>query len=512
MQIMRSLVTVPALLIAAASVAISGCGPKDGPANEAPPAKTAEAPAKAEQAKSAPSALATAAAPAKPAVNAKEQEIVKVELATLTPEARLGARLFYDNRIGNPGANLATSCRTCHVTPEASGNDRRWTDKLALSVMPASDRGGKLEAARNTPTLLDCTTEKSFPSDGEFDSLNGYLTHKLTSEHMGWRPGEEEQAKKEIQALLVNDDGSDVLAEGTYTEQFTTVKNVDVATLTPDTALQAVIDSITDYLSTVTTNNSSAYDAVMQQNRLPEGLAGEGDTPMDYFGRLFMSRIANEEGRVQMRFVADYNEDEYQGFKSFFRMGTTWSSSTNGEENSIGNCIACHIPPKFTDGKFHNIGITQFEYDAVHGEGAFMNYKVPQASEKTRGPADKKDPEKADLGRWNVDLEETSIGAFKTPRLRDPSGTDPYMHNGRYATIEEAIRVHLKAAELAKAGKLRNPDPELLKISGITEKDIANMVKFFAQLNEVPREKYRDYRISNMRIRQDPLGEATFSN
>jgi hypothetical protein len=86
------------------------------------------------------------------------------------------------------------------------------------------------------------------------------------------------------------------------------------------------------------------------------------------------------------------------------------------------------------------------------------------------------------------------------------------MHNGRYASIEEAIRVHLKAAEMAKAGTLRNPDPELLKISGITEQDIKNMVKFFEELNEVPRDKYRDFRISNIRIRQDPLGEATFTN
>jgi cytochrome c peroxidase len=519
LRALQSNALVWSLTGAGALAALAGCGPNEEPATGPAPTVPAEKPEAVPAPQSAPAEKTPAAAApanpapaATPAVAAKEQEIVKATIAKLSPEARLGARLFYDNRLGNPGANLATSCRTCHVTPEASNDDRRWTDKLALSVMPASDRGGKLTTARNTPTLLDCTTEKTFPSDGAVGSLPGYLSLKLTSEHMGWRPGEEEQAKKEIQALLVNDDGSDPLAEGNYAAQFKTVKNVDVATLTPDSALQNVINSIIDYLGTVTTNNSSGYDAVMQQNRYPETLAGEGDTVTDYFGRLFMSRISNEEGRVQVRFVGDYEEDDYQGFKAFFRMGPTWSSSTNGDELNIGNCIACHIPPKFTDNKFHNIGITQFEYDAVHGEGAFMNYKPGQASEKTRGPADKDDPEKADLGRWNVDLQESSIGAFKTPKLRDNAHTDPYMHNGRYASIEEAIRIHLKAAELAKAGKLRNPDPELLKISGITEQDIKNMVKFFEELNEVPRDKYRDFRISNLRIRQDPLGEATFSN
>jgi len=494
-------------LMIAMPVAMTACGPKEEPASDAAPATEATAPTSA--------ATATPAAPAEasaPVAAVKEPELVKAALAKLTPEARLGARLYYDNRLGNPGANLATSCRTCHVPAEASNNERRWADKLPLSVIPANDRGSKLETARNTPSLLDVTLEKSFPSDGEFDSLGAYLAHKLTSEHMGWRPGEEEQAKKEIQALLGNDDGSDSLAEGSYAAQFKAVKNLDVATLNPDAAMQTVIASITDYLATLKTNNAAGYDAVMQQNRLPEGLAGEGDTIMDYFGRLFLSRIANEEGRVQMRFVADYDEEAYQGFKAFFRMAPTWSSSTNGDELNIGSCIACHVPPRFSDGKFHNIGIAQFEYDAVHGDGAFMKYKLPMPSEKTRGRADAADPEKADLGRWNIDQQETSVGAFKTPRLRNPAGTDPYMHNGRYATIEEAIRVHIKAAELAIEGKLRNPDPELLKISGLTEKDIANMVKFFEQLNEVPREEYRDFRISNLRIRQDPLGEATFSN
>ncbi len=501
---LRPAILASALIAAFASLAISGCAPKEEAATDAASAQPAAAPAE--------PATAQAAAPATPALAVMEAEIVKAELAKSSPEARLGARLFYDNRLGNPGANLATSCRTCHVPGEATGNERRWADKLPLSVMPANDRGSKLETLRNTPTLLDCATEKSYPSDGEFDSLPAYLAHKLSSEHMGWRPGEAEQAKKEIQALLVNDDGSDVLAEGAYTTQFETVKNIDVATLSADDARNAVIASITDYLSTVTTNNASAYDAVMQQNRMQEGLAGEGDTPQAYSGRVF-GRIANEESRVQMRFVADFDEEAYQGFKAFFRVEPTYSTNdTSGVEANIGNCVACHVPPQFSDGKFHNIGTTQFEYDAVHGEGAFMSYKPAAPSENTRARVDVNDLGKADLGRWNIDPIEESIGAFKTPKLRNPKGTDPYMHNGRYATVEEAIRMHLKAAELAQQGKLRNPDPELLKITGLTDKDVANMVKFFEALNEVPPEEYRDFRISNMRIRQDPLGEASFSN
>jgi hypothetical protein len=265
-----------------------------------------------------------------------------------------------------------------------------------------------------------------------------------------------------------------------------------------------VIGSITDYLGTVTTRKASAYDALMFLNRIQEGLANEQDTPQELSGRMF-GRIANEEGRVLIKFPAVYDEDAYQGLKTFMRVMPTWSSSIEGEETNVGNCIACHVPPRFMDGKFHNIGVAQFEYDALHGDGAFMNYTPAAPSDKTRARADKADAEKSDLGRWNVDPKEENVGAFKTPKLRNPNGTNPYLHNGGAASVEDAIRLHLRAADLAREGKLRNPDPELLKISGLTDKDVTQLVAFFQTLNEVSPDQYRDFRISNVRIRPDPI-------
>jgi cytochrome c peroxidase len=152
------------------------------------------------------------------------------------------------------------------------------------------------------------------------------------------------------------------------------------------------------------------------------------------------------------------------------------------------------------------------EYDALHGEGAFAKLAPDAPSDKTNSRAARSDPEKVDLGRWNVDADEQNVGAVKTPKLRNAGGTAPYMHNGAYVSLEDAIRQHITAADLARADKLRNPDPELVKISGLTDKDIANLVAFFETLNEVEPEAYRDFRISDVRIRQDPMGEATFSN
>ena len=442
---------------------------------------------------------------------AKEQEIVETAIAELSAEARLGARLFFENRLSNPGANLATSCRSCHAPPAASHGEQQWADSTPLSVMPANDRGSKLETTRNAPSLLDAIDSGPFPYDGAYSTIDEYLAHKLTSEHMGWRPDDLDRAKSEIQALLAYDDGSDPLAEGTYAEQFLEAKDIDVMSLSADGSIAVVIDSLQDYLGTVVTNNTAAYDAIMYLNRFPEALAGEGDTPFDYSGRFF-GRVANEEGRVLIRFPNIYNEQAYQGLKTFMRVMPTWNSSVVGEEVNIGNCVTCHIPPKFTDNKFHNMGVAQMEYDTVHGDGAFAKLAPAAPSDKTRSRADAGDPEKADFGRWNVDPKEENAGAMKTPKLRNPAGTAPYMHNGGYASIEDAIRQHIQAAELARAGKLRNPDPELAKISGLTDEDVAQLVAFFETLNEVDPEAYRDFRITDVRIRQDPLGEATFSN
>ena len=58
------------------------------------------------------SANASAAEEARYDNSAKEQSQINDLVADRTPEVRLGVRLFYENRLSNPGANLAANCRT----------------------------------------------------------------------------------------------------------------------------------------------------------------------------------------------------------------------------------------------------------------------------------------------------------------------------------------------------------------------------------------------------------------
>ena len=65
--------------------------------------------------------------------------------------------------------------------------------------------------------------------------------------------------------------------------------------------------------------------------------------------------------------------------------------------------------PNFTDEQFHNTGVAW------------------------------RDGQLADEGRFEVSANPQDRGAFKTPTLREITGTGPYMHDGSLATVEDVI-------------------------------------------------------------------------
>jgi len=73
-----------------------------------------------------------------------------------------------------------------------------------------------------------------------------------------------------------------------------------------------------------------------------------------------------------------------------------------------GDCFHCHGFPLLTDNAFHNIGL-----DSVFTGN--------------------------DQGRYMITGNSTDMGAFKSPSLRNIAQTGPYMHDGRFATLEEVV-------------------------------------------------------------------------
>jgi cytochrome c peroxidase len=214
--------------------------------------------------------------------------------------------------------------------------------------------------------------------------------------------------------------------------------------------------------------------------------------------------------------------------KIFFARGGN-SAAPQVKSRSVGNCVACHTPPHFTDFAFHNTGATQDEYDSIHGPGGFARLFVPDLSERATNfdawlPATSDHPRasgtlceipsaefpaRADLGLWNIFanpdhlaiqpallrlfpeqrnpdasvLLPQTLGLFKTPTLRGLAMSPPYLHTGQKDSLEDVIRFYVKSSGLARAGALRNAAPELREMR-LHDDDVEPLVGFLRALNE----------------------------
>ena len=409
------------------------------------------------------------------------------------PAIELGKRLFGDNRFTNPACNTPASCDSCHRPESARGGRRAYSDSQRYSLIPTHVGGSrKLSTLRNTPGLMDLGSHVRFNHDGRTGSLEETVLAEVTSVHYGWSPREREDALDEIHFVLLNDEGQDPTLEGTYVEQFRRAYTIDLNAMRRENVVGRMVKCLADYVRALRSPRTSAYDAFLAMNRLPSG-PGEGESPQAYTDSLLV-RVTRLEERRALKLHPDFSAQAYAGFKIFMR---------RSGETGVGNCAACHTPPRFSDGGFHNTGVAQMEFDATQGSGAFLQLAVPESPETIR-PVEKFGPKiekgqqvHADLGYWNYVRPDPSaadgsfltraLGAFKTPSLRNLVYSDPYMHNGLYRTLEDAVSQKVRASGFARSAALRSPAAPLLKMR-MTTAEVAPVAAFLRALNDLPAE------------------------
>jgi cytochrome c peroxidase len=110
------------------------------------------------------------------------------------------------------------------------------------------------------------------------------------------------------------------------------------------------------------------------------------------------------------------------------------------------NCSSCHLGDQFTDEAFHNLGV-----------GAAK--------------------EKPDLGRTAVTGDPADWSSFKTPSLRDVSGTAPYMHDGSLRTLEAVVGFYDRGGTAN-----RNLDRSLVPL-GMSDEEKKDLVAFLRALS-----------------------------
>jgi cytochrome c peroxidase len=514
-------------------------------------------------------------------------------LSHAAPEVLLGNRLFFETRFAqfffqrcngdvnkdltagdtvvnevegamgtgreSPFRGQSINCRQCHLGDDLIAEEplagRTYCDFSRRSLIPARD-DGLTRTPRNSPLMINLGLAREVPMllhfDGEFATHEDLVVATLTGRNFGWLPTEAPVAARHVARVVREDEGIDpkdivhpvrggipyrTVMRGTDPDLPPSLRippeyRIDVATASDEQVVYAVAKLMHAYMDSLrfgTTNTGrdtdSPYDLFLQKNRMPEQPEGN-ESDLAYTQRL-LSYIEQHE---QFEWVSD-DDVEFELHQQSFQFGPT---ELQGLKIFFRNCVACHTPPQFTDYHLHNTGVSQVEYDAIFGAGAFAaleipglaarnaefdaylpaSFEHPKASGRFRSPASADKPGWVDLGVWNVwanpdmpkpqaalrrtlcDLGRPTpkdctpaavlpltIAHFKTPSIRDLGQSFPYLHSGSKDTIEDVIRFYLATSELARQGKLRNGSPEVAAIRLATG-DVAPLAAFLRALNE----------------------------
>ncbi len=465
-----------------------------------------------------------------------------------------------------PFAGQAINCRSCHFVTEFQGvtnaGNRTYADFTTRSPIPRKTAAGFDHTPRNSMQMVDSMTARSGPLflhfDGEFATPEDLVVGTMTGRNFGWDPTQYNQAIAHIAKVIREDDGSGQLAAdrldglsyavifaGTdprITSDIRLAPNLrlNVATATDAQIVNLISICIGQYMRDLLFQRDafnryigSPYDNFLRVNHLQQApLAGQ--TKAQYNQSLYKQVLAlsnpiyitPSDGSYRYHSQPyQFGPLELQGLKIFLA-----SASTGATNAHAGNCAACHQAPDFSDFVFHNNGVSQVEYDAANGSGAFMQLYVPGQAERIanfntylpasanhpnalevfRHAAVAGQPQYADLGLWNVftnpDIPNpqtnlmgfvcatgkdcskdqglaSTIAQFKTPVLRDLEDSAPYFHNGTAPKLNDVINHYINVSTLAHSGALRNAPAEFANMS-LSQDDLAALVAFLQSLTE----------------------------
>lgn len=146
------------------------------------------------------------------------------------------------------------------------------------------------------------------------------------------------------------------------------------------------------------------------------------------FQRTLVSTTSTYDLYLEDRQKYPLSEDEIAGMKLF---------------KEKFNCISCHAAPHFTNGQPESNGIPLTEDD---------------------------------WGRYRATGKMEDKGKFKVPSLRNIAITHPYMHDGRFETLEEVLAFY--------AGKKEEHGPELVRGYRISAREQEQIIAFLKTLTD----------------------------
>ena len=353
--------------------------------------------------------------------------------------ALLGQHLFYDGRLS---LNGRISCASCH-DPK-----KDWSDGRPLSV-------GLEQVARHAPTLWNLAWQRWYYWDGRKDSIWSQALAPI--EHPSEMGGSRGRAYDLVAAEPTYRD--------LYEQAFGALPKLDGtgllgdARLDPNEATDPMLQKGSslspedrERVTLVFSHLGKALEAYQRQ------LISNG-SPFDQF----VERLRDRSKRL---LAPEFNQQALRGLLLFV---------------GKGQCTLCHSGPTFTDHEFHNIGLDR-------GGSALDQGRYPAVEQVKNDPFNGQghfsdDPSlEANQALHYVTTRDSNLGEFKTPTLRNIARTAPYMHDGRFKTLEEVVEFYSTLPDQPALGHRE----ESLQPLGLRQDEIKDLVAFLKTLTGMP--------------------------
>jgi cytochrome c peroxidase len=352
--------------------------------------------------------------------------------------ARLGQALFYDARLS---ANGQVACATCHQPVLA------FTD--GLPVAKALGTG-----TRNTPSLLNEAFGHWFFWDGRSDSQWSQAL----------KPMENPREAGSDRLHILHEVFADPALRGAYRAVFGPLPPLQ------DPRFPAHARPDPDPDSAV----NAAWRAMAAADRAAVDRA---------YANLGKSIEAYERGLVS-------GDSAFDRYVTGLRAGDAAAQAAlspaakRGLRLFVGaaHCELCHAGPAFSDGQFHNLGlpllpgaaqdqgrgggIAQLRADPFNSAGVFSDSGGAAAQERLRF----------------LSSAGAMLGAFKTPCLRNVALTAPYMHDGRFVTLEQVLNFYAAAASSDQGHRIGRREKTLSLVPRLTATQRQDLVSFLRTL------------------------------
>jgi cytochrome c peroxidase len=401
--------------------------------------------------------------------------------------AKLGHDFFFD-----PGfsANGQISCASCHKP------DLSFTDGKQRSL-------GQSTTKMNAPTLVNVARGHWFFWNGRADSLEAQAVGPLEhpGEH-GFSRGKVlrrliEHYKKPYEKIfgplpqISNEAHSDtnppnlpLVSDEIAAYALTTLGSKDFQKLVLASARDQRVQPIEIIKS------YAAFNAPTRPSKIKVPTAGAANIKdIHVINKVFMNFT---------RALAAFERTIKAGnspFDQFAESFVTTKNSASALNNEFGpselrglrifagkgQCIVCHSGPTLSDEQFHNIGLPGGDDQSIdlgRAQGMLLARSDPFNCIGNYLTEKKQTESCLELGYLESE-NISSVGAFKTPTLRQLRHTAPYGHDGRFTSLAEVLRHYNELAESPAVGRTEST----LRPLGLNAGELKDLERFLLSLH-----------------------------